>query len=159
MKLARRQHHGFCMKLARRQHHALLQADMQVELRKIDRAAAISPATPRSLKTELRQRRRSVLIRGKVRVRRCRLVFQDCGAGTGGGLPPRPDRTAALFSRKRVSMFSSHRIFIFFAVGTVPGQKERITAALWLNPRCYASDTRFRWFPPFFMWPRRVHAT
>jgi hypothetical protein len=64
-----------------------LQADTQVELRKIERAAAIGTRDAgRGLKPNSTGRRRSILIRGKVCVRECRLVFRDCGAGTGGGL-------------------------------------------------------------------------
>jgi hypothetical protein len=64
-----------------------LQTDMQVELRKVERAAAIGTATPAAAsRPNSAGRRRSVLIRGKVCVRRSRLVFRECGAGTGGGL-------------------------------------------------------------------------
>ena len=58
-----------------------LQADMQVELTKPAPATPAAASRPNSA-----GRRRSVLIRGKVCVRWCRLVFRDCGAGTGGGL-------------------------------------------------------------------------
>ena len=61
-----------------------LQADMQ-ELRKSNARRRPVPATPAAASRPNR-RRRSVLFRGKVYVRRCRLVFPDCGAGTGGGL-------------------------------------------------------------------------
>ena len=64
-----------------------LQADMQVELRNIERAVTTGTATPAAAsRPNSAGRRRSVLIRGKVCVRWCRLVFRDCGAGTGGGL-------------------------------------------------------------------------
>jgi hypothetical protein len=54
---------------------------MQVELRDLERAVASGTREAgQSIKTELR------LFRGKGCVRRCRLVFRDCGAGTGGGL-------------------------------------------------------------------------
>jgi hypothetical protein len=64
-----------------------LQADMQVELRPIGHAAEIRTAAQAAASgPNSAGRRRSVLIRGKVCVRECRVVFRDCGAGTGGGL-------------------------------------------------------------------------
>jgi hypothetical protein len=64
-----------------------LQADMQAELRAIERAVTSGTRDAgRGRKTNSVGRRRSVLIRGKVCVRRCRLVLRDSGAGTGGGL-------------------------------------------------------------------------
>jgi hypothetical protein len=65
----------------------LAASSLQADLRDIERAVATgtreaaAAARPNSV-----GRRRSVLIRGKGCVRRCRLVFRDCGAGTGGGL-------------------------------------------------------------------------
>ena len=64
-----------------------LHAGMQADLRDIERAATTGTREPAAAsRPNSAGRRRSVLIRGKVRVRRCRLVFQDSGAGTGGGL-------------------------------------------------------------------------
>ena len=64
-----------------------LQADMQVELRNIESAVTTGTRDPAAAsRPNSAGRRRSVLIRGKVCVRRCRLVFRDCGADTGGGL-------------------------------------------------------------------------
>ena len=66
-------------------HMKFAASSLQADLHDIERAVttgtreAGAAARPNSV-----GRRRSVLIRGKVRGRRCR--FRDCGAGTGGGL-------------------------------------------------------------------------
>ena len=62
-------------------------------------------------------RRRSVLIRGKVCVRRCRLVFRDCGAGTGGGL-------AAYAGSHGCGVLLQKRLFISVSIGASAGSKK-----------------------------------
>ena len=102
-----------------------LQAGMQAELRDIERAVATGTREAgRASRPNSAGRRRSVLIRGKFCVRRCRLVFRDCGAVRAAAWPPRPDRVAVVFSRKRASMFSSHRFFISVSIGASAGSNK-----------------------------------
>jgi hypothetical protein len=64
----------------------LAASSLQADLRDIERAVTTGTREAgRGRKTELRRQAAQLLIRGKVRGRRCRLAFRDCGAGRGGG--------------------------------------------------------------------------
>ena len=70
-------------------------------------------------------RRRSVLIRGKARVRRCRLAFHDCGAGTGDGLVAwAGSHGCGVLPQTGLDILEPQNIFISVSIGASAGSNK-----------------------------------